>query len=149
MAGSRRETAKLIKSTGPKYPCKEMTMGSDGAVKFHSMTDGTNTTIQITLYGEPIGQGFARRHPKDARNQELGMALALVRAFTDVASRYSETLHSIMNPPDDPAYLAISQLRKLTKADSVRRKEIRRKAAREAHREIFGWDHTTFIADNA
>lgn len=134
-------TRKLISSDGPMFPNRELTQGSD-AVKFYSMTDGSTTVIQIALYGEPIASGISKRHPDDARNQELGMALALSRAFTQAAAKYAFTVDRLLSPEPDPSHLAIKQLRKLTKADSKRRKDIRRRAAREQHRKETGWDHT-------
>lgn len=141
------DTMKLITSRGPKYQSRErigLSVGDGSAVKFTSMSDGTVTIVQITLYDEPIGTGIAKRHPKDARDQELGMSLALVRAFTDAAAKYTRSIDMKLNPPADPSNVAVKQLRRFITDDAKRRKDIRRKAAREAHREIMGWDHTNF-----
>lgn len=142
------ETMRLITSRGPKYQAKErlgLSVGDGTAVKFTSMSDGTVTIVQITLYDEPIGTGVAKRHPKDARDQELGMSLALVRAFTDAAAKYTKSIDMKLSPPVDPSLVAVKQLRKFITDDAKRRKDIKRKAAREAHREIMGWDHTNYI----
>lgn len=138
------DTRDLIVSKGPKYPNTLMTTGSREAVRFTSMTDGDTTVVQITLYNEILATGVAKRHPQDARNQELGMALALTRAFTQAATRYAETVEHIMHPPADPSAQAVRELRKKFKADTVRRKNLRRETAREAHRRAHGWDHMNY-----
>lgn len=137
-------TARLVTSKGPLYPNRELTIGGSDTVKFNSMTDGTTTVVQITLYGEPIGTGVAKRRQEDERNQELGMALALTRAFTDAATRYAGTVDRMLNGEDDPSSQAIRELRKLNKKDTKRRKDIKRAKARQAHRDEYGWDHTNW-----
>jgi len=139
-----REVGALITSRGPKYPNNELVMGGSEACKVVSMSDGTTSIVQVTLHGEPIGTGIAKRHPADPRNNELGMALAMVRAFTEVAMRYTQSVDRILYPAADPSIRSVKQLKKLIKADAVRRHDIKRKAAREAHREIMGWDHTNY-----
>lgn len=135
-------TRELLLASSPLYPSHELTVGGPDIVKFASMTDGTTTVVQITLYGEPIGTGVAKRRLSDERNQELGMALALTRAFTDAATRYATTVDHMLNPEPDPSGVAIKELRKLVKSDSKRRKDIRRRKARESFYEANGWDHT-------
>lgn len=140
VAGNTRQ---LVTSKGPLFPNRELTVGGSDTVKFNSMTDGTTTVVQITLYGDPIGTGVAQRRLTDERNQELGMALALTRAFTDAATRYATTVDRMLNESEDPSSAAVKELRKLNKRDTKRRKDLRRKAAREQHRKEWGWDHTT------
>lgn len=138
-------TRELIHSRGPALSRPTLSAGPPDSVLFNSMTDGTTTFVQITLYGEPIGTGVAKRHPRDARNQDLGMALAVSRAFMDAGSRYAITVDRLLNPEPDPSSAAIKELRKLTKADTKRRRDIKRRAARKTFRRINGWDHTNHI----
>lgn len=141
MAVVGKETQKLIGSHGPAHPTRQMHCGSDNAVRVSSMTDGTTTVVQMLLYGEPIGTGIAKRRKGDERNDDLGMAIALTRCFTDAAARYAQTIDGILNPPADPSAKAVKELRRMTKDDTRRRKNIRREKARRLHRESHGWDH--------
>lgn len=140
-----KNTVRLIESKGPKYPNRELHAGAPDVAQVHSMTDGTTTVVQVTLYGEPIGTGVARRRQQDERNTELGMVLAMARAFTEAASLYAAHADKILNAEwndrDHPSVRAANELRKLHKADSRRRKNLRREKARQAHRELWGWDH--------
>lgn len=145
MTRKDQELRELITSKGPQFGMPTFVMGDPDSVKFSTMTDGTTTVVQISLLGTPIGTGVAKRHPKDARNQELGMALALTRAFTDAAAKYTYSLGVMLNPPPDPSLQSLRHMRGYIKKDKQRRKDIKRKAAREAHREIMGWDHTTRV----
>lgn len=140
-----KNTRDMITAPGPKYPNREIHGGAPNTVQFNSMTDGTTTIVQITLYGEPIGTGVAKRRSTDPRNTELGMVLAMTRAFTDAATRYAgyvdQLLNGEYNDRDHPSVKAANELRKLNKRDAIRRKNLRREKARRAHREVWGWDH--------
>jgi hypothetical protein len=136
-----KNTEELLTSKGPKFPNREMHTGGDGAIKATSMTDGTTTVVQITLYGEPIGTGIAKRRKGDEHVPELGMGLALTRAFTDAATRYAATVDAMLNPEEDPQADAIRAFRRGNKRLRRYAKDVRRKAARERHRQVWGWDH--------
>ncbi|MFF8831310.1 hypothetical protein [Streptomyces sp. NPDC015131] len=62
------------------------------------VSDGTSTLVEIVdnAYGalvpSVIGVGRSKRRKKDARNDVLGQALAMQRAFLDAAERLQETI---------------------------------------------------------
>jgi hypothetical protein len=137
-----RQTRELISAARPEHPNTDLHTGDPKAVVFSSMTDGTTTVVQITLHGEPIGTGVAKRRKGDSHNNDLGMALALTRAFTDAATRYARTVDEILSEEPYPQHVAIRNLVRGRKRVAALAKDARRKAARERFREIHGWDHT-------
>lgn len=140
-----RNTAEFIQSRGPEFTkTAPFTVGDHNEVQVTSMSDGTTTIVQVVCNGQPVGTGVAKRHPNDARNHEIGVTLAASRAFMDAGVNYAAALDGVLNPPPDPSAAAVKELRRLNKADSRRRKDIRRREARELHREVVGWDHTNY-----
>lgn len=141
-----KEAVELMQGAGPKYPPKDHTeIGSGEHVRFTSQYDGTVSVVQITVYGEVVAMGVARRRAGDPRNKELGMALALSRAFADGATYYARCLDQALNPPGEEAQRQILRnLHRGTKHARSVAKDARRKQAREAHRELMGWDHTDY-----
>jgi hypothetical protein len=137
-------TRELITSHGPQYPTRNMHCSPGDAIKVTSMTDGTTSVVQLLLYGEPIGTGIAKRRKGDERNDEIGMSLALTRAFTDAATRYAATLDGLLNPPEQPNDHILRNLRRHSKQDAIRRKNLRREKARLEHKLRTGWDHNNW-----
>jgi hypothetical protein len=137
---THKETRDLIASVGPVYPVGLHTSAED-AVKVKHMTDGTETVVQITLYGQPIGTGRARRRKGDQRDDELGMVLALTRAFTDAATQYAGALDRMLHPGPEPDAEVIRAMRRSARDERRKTKDEKRRAAREQHRHVYGWDH--------
>jgi hypothetical protein len=137
-----KNTRTYISKQGPEFINPYLIIGDPNAFKCQPITDGDYTIVQLTLHGEIIAYGVAKRHPNDAHNRDLGMALALTRAFTDAATRYGQTTDHLLNPPGDPAQKVIDGYRRQNKAERQKVKDRKRKAARETHRAVYGWDHT-------
>lgn len=125
----------------PKHPNTDLHLMHPDAFGSSAASDGTNTIFQVVFYDNAVGTGWAKRRKTDPRNDELGMALATARAFAEASEFYFDYAERIMNPDPDPSAAAIKDLRRRHKADTRRRKNIRREKARIAHREVWGWDH--------
>lgn len=54
--------------------------------------DGTTTLVEITDddYDKIVGSGIARRRKGDRRDNDLGVALAMARAFQNASDNYAE-----------------------------------------------------------
>lgn len=141
----KRETKKYISTPGPQYPDRSFTVGPPDAFRLASMTDGTTTVLQLILEGEVIATGVARRHPGDPRRQDLGVALAAARVFTEAASAYARTVDRLLEPEENPSGVFEKLLRSNNRATARREKDARRKAARELFRMRHGWDHTDYV----
>lgn len=80
----------------------EPTIPSLGAAEFgykvSLVSDDKSTDAEIgNGEGLVIGRGFARRRKGDRRNDDLGVALALARAFRDASDRYAESARQILD----------------------------------------------------
>lgn len=80
----------------------EPTIPALGAAEFQYkvsiVTDDRSTDVEIeTDEGVIVGRGFARRRKGDRRSDDLGVALALGRAFEDVSNGYADLAEGMLN----------------------------------------------------
>lgn len=80
-----------------------------------------------------IATGYARRHPSDARNPEIGHTIAIARAFAIVAERYAAKAEELMTPAPDPMAEPLKAMKRANRAEQQRRKNEKRRTAREAY----------------
>lgn len=78
-----------------------------------------------------IGVGFAKRHPRDARNPDIGRALAVSRAFAQLAERYAGKADEAIHPEPDVHAAALRAMKRANRAEKQHRKNERRRKARE------------------
>lgn len=61
--------------------------------------DDQSTLVEIyepTGGDDPLGSGVARRRKGDRRNTDLGVALAMARAFRDASDRYARVAEELL-----------------------------------------------------
>lgn len=141
-----KQTAKAIQSKGPDSLSPYLMTNDPQAFSATSITDGDYTIVYLNLHGEAFAMGVSKRHPRDRHNRNLGMALALTRAFTDAAQKYAQTYQSMVEPNRDPngveSDMYARKFRQANRAAAKVKWDERRAEARRKFREVNGWDHT-------
>lgn len=62
------------------------------------------TTYQESNRGSLVGKGYAKKHPNDEHDPEIGHALAMARALHSLAETYEKRAAERINRPTLPAY---------------------------------------------
>lgn len=75
-----------------------MTLHTNHAEDWHVVivSDETVTQAEVLFENETFGEGMARRRPGETRNVQLGIALALQRAFRDAAKTCGVSVKALM-----------------------------------------------------
>lgn len=124
---------KLLK--GPEFYDNH---GQPGAVKYGIdvtvLQDEVTTMAFVTnaKSGVQLATGYARRHPRDERNSQLGRDLAIARALSDLAERYADKAESAITPEPDPMREPLRAMKRANRAEQAKRKNAKRREAREA-----------------
>lgn len=88
--------------------------------------------------GQYIDRGYARRHPLDARDPDIGHDLAVARAFANLADRYARKAERSINPDPDPMREPLRAMKRANRAEQKRRKNEKRREARERYVRLHG-----------
>lgn len=102
--------------------------------------------------GHAIAAGVAKRHRKDKRNNDLGRALALSRAYKNLSLEYDAIVDRLTTAPvqNVTEEKAVKAARAQARAAAKARKDQRRAAAREAYEaKTSGWEQRVFDGRDA
>lgn len=96
--------------------------------------DDTLTVAQLVLKEsqQVVASGVSKRHPRDARNPDIGKALAVGRMFASYAAQYERLAAQLSDPGPEPDAELVKAMRRANRAEAVKRKNERRRAARDA-----------------
>lgn len=92
--------------------------------------DRNTVALMKSRDGMVIAAGYSRRHPKDARNLQLGLDIALARLFHKAAEVYQKDADRLLNPEPQPDAELIKAMRQANRSEQKRRKNERRREAR-------------------
>jgi hypothetical protein len=112
----------------------------DNSYGIRHLTDGRTTLVQI-IYRDPynlaggpqvVGQGASKRRKGDARNPQLGSALAFLRAHQSAVEYYQSAVYAAEHGTLSQQMAQIDQkvAAEVRKAEAAKKKEARRSEAR-------------------
>lgn len=123
----------------------------DDTYYIRHLTDGRTTLVQIVYrdpnnyFGGPqvIGQGASKRRKGDARNPQLGSALAFLRAHEGAVEYYRSAVYAAEHGTLSQQMQRIDQkvAAEVRKAEAAKKKEARRSEARRRFLSLYpkGW----------
>lgn len=111
-----------------------MPYSSEGALRIDIVyNDSVTVASLVARSGTLIARGVAKRNPRDARNTELGINLALARLLNKAAEVYARQAVKLSNPDPDPMREPLRAMKRANRAEQAKRKNARRREARNKY----------------